>query len=352
MQFSFCQRFIAGAVFRRAGVGTTARFDFGNKRTAHLYPYSGKRAQKPALRRGFVDADGSGENDGKGFHAACLVKGSADGPAGAIPGNCRPSQSPGRPLESLRQFWILDFGFWIAPTATYDLLFLRIRGSSDASAGDLRFARWGLKFFSACTICYRPPVVGWALLSKLLPDQWTPTFAGVTRAVGWALLGKLLPDQWTPAFAGVARAVGWALLGKLLPDQWTPAFAGVTRAVGWALLSKRVEDQWTPRFRGGDACGRMGFIERAAAGPMDLRFRGGDTCGRMGFIEQAGGRSMDPRFRGGDAWGRMGFIEQAGGRSMDPRFRGGDAHCEMAFIQRPAAMLERRRLEIQGKTES
>jgi hypothetical protein len=61
---------------------------------------------------------------------------------------------------------------------------------------------------------------------------------------------------------------------------------------------------------------------------------------------------MDPRFRGGDAWGRMGFIEQAGGRSMDPRFRGGDAHCEMAFIQRPAAMLERRRLEIQGKTES
>ena len=32
---------------------------------------------------------------------------------------------------------------------------------------------------------------------------------------------------------------------------------------------------------------------------------------------------------------------------MDPRFRGGDAHCEMAFIQRPAAMLERRRLEIQ-----
>ena len=304
VQFSFCQRFIAGAVFRRAGVGTTARFDFGNKRTAHLYPYSGKRAQKPALRRGFVDADGSGENDGKGFHAACLVKGSADGPAGAIPGNCRPSQSPGRPLESLRQFWILDFGFWIAPTATYDLLFLRIRGSSDASAGDLRFARWGLKFFSACTICYRPPVVGWALLSKLLPDQWTPTFAGVTRAVGWALLGKLLPDQWTPAFAGV------------------------TRAVGWALLSKRVEDQWTPRFRGGDACGRMGFIERAAAGPMDLRFRGGDTCGRMGFIEQAGGRSMDPRFRGGDA------------------------HCEMAFIQRPAAMLERRRLEIQGKTES
>ena len=41
------------------------------------------------------------KNDGKGFHAARLLERSAHGPVGAIPGNCRPAQFVGGPLEFL-----------------------------------------------------------------------------------------------------------------------------------------------------------------------------------------------------------------------------------------------------------